>query len=115
MWNSKRKENPMSEEKAHYGKEIIMKFLPEIFLHVPGTQQKGRTLMEIFGEEAEIKKRKLDQDLTWEIGRNEHAKHDLKLLLDEIVCGWEDCEHKTIITSELKSIISCLEKPRPKD
>jgi hypothetical protein len=86
----------MSERAAPYGKQE--------------TNPAPRTLMEIFGEEAEIKKRKLDQDLTWEIGRNEHAKRLLWQVIAEITEL-----HTDEILDRLQTILSCLEKPRPKD
>jgi hypothetical protein len=68
---------------------------------------KGKTLMEIFAEEEENKKRKLDQDLTWEIGRNEHAKRLLQRLIAEITTL-----HTDKMLDRLQEILSCLEKPR---
>lgn len=83
----------MSEEKAPYRSNPV--------------RTKGKTLMEIFAEEEENKKRKLDQDLTWEIGRNEHAKHLLQRLIAEITPLY-----KYEILDRLQEILSCLEKPR---
>jgi len=84
----------MSEAAAPYGSNPV--------------QTKGKTLMEIFGEEEENKKRKLDQDLTWEIGKNENAKRQARDLLYELTCL---PEYEVI--KRIKNLISCLEKPKP--
>ena len=86
----------MSEDAAPYGSNPV--------------RTKGKTLMEIFAEEEENKKRKLDQDLTWEIGRNEHAKCLLQRLIAEITTL-----HTDKMLDRLQAILSCLEKPMPKD
>ena len=83
----------MSEEKAPYRSNPV--------------RTKGKTSMEIFAEEEENKKRKLDQDLTWEIGRNEHAKRLLQRLIAEITTL-----HTDKMLDRLQAILSCLEKPR---
>lgn len=62
---------------------------------------------QIKDKEQVIDHRRLDENLTWEIGRNEHAKRLLQRLIAEITTL-----HTDKILDRLQAILSCLEKPR---
>ena len=97
----------MSEDAAPYGKQE-----PPFPERIETLRQRLDLSPNDASQDDEIRKYscKTFEDLTWEIGRNEHAKHLLQRLILEITAL-----HTDKMLDRLQEILSCLEKPRPND